>query len=105
MIAREITEQLERIASVENFAARTIELTDSWAAAEVGVESVEPILRFMEAHPYIDFGAPGALTHFVERFYGQGYEERLLESVKRMPTLSTVGMLNAVINGTKNFDT
>ena len=30
----------------------------------------EAILRFMEKHPSVDYGAIGALVHFVERYYG-----------------------------------
>ena len=54
----------------------------------------------MERHPLTDFGSPGPIVHFVERFYKKGYEEELLLSLKRMPTLHTVWMLNRIINGT-----
>ncbi|MDR1180755.1 MAG: hypothetical protein LBL13_02090 [Bacteroidales bacterium] len=65
---------------------------------------VEPILRFMEDFPEADFGQPGPLTHFVETFYGNGYEELLYQSVKRKPTLHTIWMVNRIINdpGTVN---
>ena len=64
------------------------------------LDSVQPLLRLMERHPLIDFGSPGPIVHFVERFYKKGYEEELLLSLKRMPTLHTVWMLNRLINGT-----
>jgi hypothetical protein len=105
MAAIDINDQLERVASDENFVGRSYELTDAWSAADTGVEIIEPILRFMEEHPSIDFGAPGPLVHFVERFYGKGYEEKLIESIKRKPTAHTVWMLNRVINGTSVPDT
>ena len=63
------------------------------------LDSVQPLLRLMERHPLTDFGSPGPIVHFVERFYKKGYEELLL-SLKRMPTLHTVWMLNRLINGT-----
>jgi len=50
--------------------------------------------------PLLDFGSPGPIVHFVERFYKKGYEEELLLSLKRMPTLHTVWMINRLINGT-----
>lgn len=103
MTDQEITDQLQRIAAVD-FAVRAAELTDSWSSACAGVETVEPVLRFMEEHPTIDFGMPGPLVHFVERFYGKGYEDRLVQSVERKPTALTVWMLNRVINGTKKAD-
>lgn len=62
------------------------------------------ILHFIEAHPEIDFSTPGPLVHFMERFHGKGYEERLAESLRRKPTSATVWMLNRVINGTKSID-
>ena len=64
------------------------------------LDSVQPLLRLMERHPLTDFGSPGSIVHFVERFYKKGYEEELLLSLKRMPTLHTVWMLNRLINGT-----
>ena len=64
------------------------------------LDSVQPLLRLMERHPLTDFGSPGSIVHFVERFYIKGYEEELLLSLKRMPTLHSVWMLNRLINGT-----
>ena len=68
----------------------------------VGIEAVEPLLQLMERHPLVDFGVPGAIVHFVERFYKKGYEELLIESIKRKPTMHTVWMLNRIINGSEN---
>jgi hypothetical protein len=101
MNTAEITDQLERIASVHNFVAGSAALTESWSAAHVGIEAIEPVLQFIERHPDIDFGTPGPLVHFVEQYYGQGYEEKLLQSLARKPTMLTVWMLNRVINGTE----
>ena len=64
------------------------------------LDSVQLLLKLMERHPLTDFGSPGPIVHFVERFYKKGYEEELLLSLKRMPTLHTVWMLNRLINGT-----
>ena len=64
------------------------------------LDSVQLLLRLMERHPLTDFGSPGPIVHFVERFYKKGYEEELLLSLKRMPTLHTVWMLHRLINGT-----
>src|SRR5574338_93795 len=100
MTAKDIRDQLLRISTADDFAARSAELTDVWSSAGAGLETVEPVLQFMEEYPAIDFGMPGALVHFVERFYRKGYEEKLVESVQRKPTSVTVWMLNRVINGT-----
>jgi len=103
MTAREITEQLERIGSVDidNFSWHSSELVNRWISDGVGFEAVEPILQFMENHPEVDLGTPGALVHFSEKFSGHGYEEKLLESISRRPVSHTIWMLNRLINGTK----
>jgi hypothetical protein len=101
MTALEITEQLERIGTMENFPWHSIELTDRWTSDGVGFEAVEPILKFMENHPEVDLGGVGALVHFSETFYRHGYEEKLLESISRKPVQRTIWMLNRLINGTK----
>lgn len=101
MTPKEITDQLERLLHADDFASSSTELVDCWNSADLGVEALEPILRFMEEHPSADFGTPGALVHFIEKFYRHGYEERLLQSISRKPTQHTVWMLNRVINGTK----
>jgi hypothetical protein len=63
--------------------------------------AVDAILQFMEGNPRLDFGTPGRLVHFAERFYGRGYEAKLIESIRRRPTLVTAWMLNRIINGTR----
>jgi len=96
-----ISDQLRQIAAAPDFPGRSAELLDAWQFAKVGIESVDPILAFMEAYPEIDFGAPGPLVHFVESFHGRGYEERLAASLQRKPTSMTAWMLNRLINGTQ----
>ncbi len=99
MTTRDLANQLQHIATSNDFPSSSSTLVQEWSANGVGSEAVEPVLRFMEAHPDIDFGTPGALVHFVERFRGCQYTEHLVESVKRKPTSITVWMLNRVING------
>jgi hypothetical protein len=101
----DVNDDLRRIANHEDFAIRSSEVVDSWTSAGASVDVVESILRFMEEHRSIDFGMPGPLVHFVESFYGHGYEERLLESLERVPTLHTVWMLNRLINGASDPST
>ena len=61
-------------------------------------EYVNPILNIMENNPYLDYGMPGPLVHFMEKFYKNGYEELLINSVSKKPTLQTIWMINRVIN-------
>ena len=57
-------------------------------------ELVAPILEIIESNPDIDFGTPGDLVHFVEKFYKKGYEELLLKSVRKNPTIHNIWMLH-----------
>ena len=59
---------------------------------------ISDFLLLYEENPNFDFGMPGALTHFLESFYKNGYEEKLIESIHRKPTRHTLWMLNRVIN-------
>jgi hypothetical protein len=61
MTPEEVADQLEHLASAEDFGSRSEELVDRWNSANVGFEAVEPILRFMEEHPSFEFGMAGAL--------------------------------------------
>jgi hypothetical protein len=98
MHPQEVRDALEGIANSAHFAYDVATLVDRWEAAGVGLEVVEPILRFMEAHPGVDFGVPGPLVHLVETFHG--YEDQLVTSVSRKPIAHTVWMLNRVLNDT-----
>jgi hypothetical protein len=100
MDPRDIVDQLQRISYGDDFATRSGELADRWSDAPDGFDAVEPILCFMDSHSSLDYGMPGPLVHFLETFYGHGYERRLLDSVRRRPTVHTLWMLNRVINGT-----
>lgn len=78
------------------------ELVEELKTSGAGLEAVVEILRCMEANPNADFGTPGPLVHFVERFFKKGYEDELAKSLARQPTSHTVWMLNRLINGTKD---
>lgn len=66
------------------------------------LSSVEPLLQMIERHPLTSFGSPGPIVHFVETFYKKGYEEKLIASLKRTPTVHTIWMMHRIINGIDN---
>ena len=37
--------------------------------------------------------------NYMERFYRHGYEELLMKSIERRPTIHTIFMMNRLING------
>lgn len=95
----DILNELNSIAASADFPSASEVITAKWSSEGVGQDAVRPILGFMESHPDLHYGMPGALVHFMEAFFGSGYEGALLESVRRRPTPHTLWMLNRVING------
>lgn len=65
-------------------------------------ELVEPILEIIGTNPTVDFGAPGDLVHYVECFSNKGYEELLIESVRKTPTPHNIWMLHRCFNNPKD---
>ena len=74
------------------------EIVDAMEASPQPFDLVAPILELMANHPEVDFGSPGELVHFVEKFSHQGYEDLLLESVLKSPTVHNIWMLHRCYN-------
>lgn len=74
------------------------EIVDAMEAYPQPFDLVDPVLDFISKHPEVDFGSPGYLVHFVERFYHQGYEDLLMEVVGKKPTLHNIWMLHRCCN-------
>ena len=102
MNTTQLVERLTDASNSKRLDEAMIELVDQLESTGAGLEYMEPILRFMEDHPREDYGSPGPLVHFVERFHRQGYVGELLKSIQRKPTPHTVWMLNRLINGEKD---
>ncbi|MEH7351903.1 hypothetical protein [Gottfriedia acidiceleris] len=82
----------------EDFVEIAYEITENIEGYEDAFDAIDPILQLIEQNPTIDFGFPGPLVHFVEQFSGKGYEEKLVQSIRRYPTTYTVWMINRVVN-------
>jgi len=74
------------------------EIVDAMEASPQPFDLVAPILELIANHPEVDFGSPGELVHFVEKFYHQGYEDLLLESVLKSSTVHNIWMLHRCYN-------
>ena len=74
------------------------EIMDVMELYDQPFDLVAPILEFISEHPEVDFGSPGYLVHFVERFYHQGYEDLLMEVVGKKPILHNIWMLHRCCN-------
>lgn len=97
----ELLNKLEESVGNDDFIDNSYDIIDEIEERDDAFDAVEPILRIIEKNPDADFGKPGPLVHFVERFYKMGYEEQLVESLKRCPTKYTLWMLNRIINDSK----
>jgi hypothetical protein len=61
--------------------------------------SIFPALfRFFEQHPHAEHGTPGPLVHLIERALPSGYEQHLLDSIRRKPVPHTLWMANRLLN-------
>ena len=96
---KKLLEQLKDAISGEVFIDAAEEPLERLSEMPDSFETVEPILKLMEENPEVDYGMPGPLVHFLEQFFQNGYEEKLVESLERRPTKHTVWMLNRIING------
>ena len=74
-------ERIDAFLTAYNSAADEDELTrlsqeavDEMMENRVGLEAVPHILALMERHPLASFGTLGSLVHFMEGFYGSGYD-------------------------------
>jgi hypothetical protein len=97
----EVRRKLEEAKSSGDFIAETKALTEELDGDPQALPAIDAILLFMEGNPQMDFGTPGPLVHFAERFYGRGYDAKLIQSIQRRPTSITAWMLNRIINGTR----
>lgn len=98
---KELLIKLDDSVTNDNFIDISYGVIEEIEEREDALESIQPILMLIEKNPNVDFGRPGPLVHFVERFYKNGYEEKLIESLKRFPTKHTVWMLNRIINASQ----
>ena len=107
-----ITELLEEIKKAIDKAATTgdkyqfidpvFDLTDELEQCETPFDAVRPILELIESSPNIDFGGPGPLGSFMEKFYHEGYEEELVAQLKRKPNEYTIALMFRIIADKKN---
>jgi hypothetical protein len=109
-MAHEIGCELETIAGKQNFESLSRGIAQRWAPTGVGEDLVEAVLRFMEEHPEIDYGAPGPLVHLIEGFWNKDarsadcYDRLVVASIERKPTAHTAWLLNRIINVEKDPD-
>lgn len=55
---------------------------------------IEPLFRLLERHPHFNFGNPGRIVHYLEKFDNNTYAPFLYASIRRVPTEYNIWMLN-----------
>ncbi len=100
----ELIKRMEDHIDSDDFECIEEECIEEIEESDLGLNAVEPLIKLMERHPLADFGAPGAIVHFVEKYYKKGYEEILYQSIKRSPAMHTVWMLNRICNDKNSPD-
>jgi hypothetical protein len=61
------------------------------------------LFKFIEHNNLAFLGMPGPIVHYIESI--TDYEKELLKSIKRQPSLTTLTMLNRILNSDVDIDT
>lgn len=75
---------------------RLYELTDAVMTLPSPEKTIPEMFAVMERLSESDLGSPGPLVHTLETF--TGYQEELVKSVRRRPTVLSVWMINRILN-------
>ena len=97
-MTEEIIERLEEYLGSEEFEHEAENCMEELDESGEGINAVLPLLRFLERHPMADISMTSAVVRYMEQFYGRGYENILMDSVRRRPTVHTVRMLGRLRN-------
>ncbi|MDE6530617.1 MAG: hypothetical protein K2K96_07565 [Lachnospiraceae bacterium] len=100
----ELIKKMEDNIDSDDFEQIEEECIEKIEESDLGLNAVEPLIKLMERHPLADFGVPGAIVQFVEKYYKKGYEDILYQSIKRSPAMHTVWMLNRICNDKNSHD-
>lgn len=73
-------DELIKAISAEDF-YETEEVLEKVTQEDDSIEYVKSLLKYMEENPYIDYGMPGPIVHYIENYYQKGYEELLYDSI------------------------
>lgn len=104
MSTSEVFKELESLDFTGDYLDELYRIAERLEEEDAEGEAVEPVLRFLEQHRDTELGMPGPLVHHLEKYFRRGYEEKLLNSLRRAPTPRTVWMLNRLLNGLKDSE-
>jgi hypothetical protein len=75
---------------------RLAELTHALVVLPSPERAIPELSAVMERLPESDLGSPGPLVHTLEKL--AGYEDKLVQSLRRRPTALSVWMVNRILN-------
>lgn len=61
-------------------------------------EAIEPLIKIIQENSEFDFGNPGEIVHFLEKYDEEKYDKILVNCIKENPTEHTIFMFNRIIN-------
>lgn len=76
----------------------TNEILEEICKNEMGEEYVEFLINFMSDNPDIDYGVPGPVVHFIEKYPVDFYLGFLLKAIERKPNDTLLWVLNRIAN-------
>jgi len=82
----------------DDFTESLCKIRDELVETEDNFEAITHILRLIESNEDLEYGGPGPLAHFMESLYQKGYEEQLIKSLQRKPTVYTLYLLHRIMN-------
>ena len=99
----QLLKEIEDLIGTDDFYYDMPEKMEKIEETGAGFEIVPLLFGMMERHPLEDFGMPGDMVDFIEKFH-PAFEKPLVESLKRRPAMHTLFMLNRCINGDSHRD-
>lgn len=89
--------ELEKAILGEDF-IETSELLEKIYNSGSGKKYVEFLINFMSDNPDVDYGMPGPVVHFIEKYPIDYYVVFLLKSIEKRPNDTLLWMLNRITN-------
>lgn len=90
-------EQLKRAIVKEDF-YETNDILEEIYNCNEGEEYIQYLINFMRDNPMIDYGMPGPVVHFIEKYPQDKYKIFLLSALNEKPNCHLLWMLNRITN-------
>ena len=67
-------------------------------------EIIIDLLKIIEKNPNYNFGNPGNLVRIIEKYTLKDYEEKIIQSIERVPTEYNLWLLNRQLNSYETLE-